>query len=373
MRGVCPLFQGWRGRISKKILILCGVLFIGADGAVRPVYGDEVESARSFYSVLEDLLGDFEFDLKNGSVSGLRDIAVRSIVVNETVPASFKNHLELVISERLMKTAKVRVLQCLPCKSKKTVVSGEKMMVSGPETNPQELSRIARQSGIQNFMDVAFSYLPSGMVLSLSLFDADSGAMSWSSSYNSETSRTSAYRRGVVPQSNDGVRSASDYLPVIQPRVMIGYWHQRNVTESTGTLGIAFRLMERYDNRKKEVGFELGYFRNASSIVGAETSPDTDLYSGMNLTLLFMHSWNLIGEEENLNQARGGLALGIGGTYASGFLGGLVRASYEWRLAKHWAVSANLGYRPSATKFVGSRAAGTVGGTEYGLGISALF
>lgn len=64
---------------------------------------------------------------------------------------------------------------------------------------------------------------------------------------------------------------------------------------------------------------------------------------------------------------------GIGGTYASGFLGGLIRGGYEWRLAKHWAVSGSLGYRPSATQFVGGTASGTVSGIEAAFGVSALF
>jgi hypothetical protein len=346
----------------------------GAQAAeAAPSASKKEDSARNFYLVLEDLLSDFEQDLKSGQVQGLRDMAIRSVTVNELVPPSFKNHLELVLSERLMKTSKVRMLQCFECRSKKTVVSGDKMVVSGPETNAQELSRIARKVGIQNFMDAVFSYQPTGMVLSLSIHDADSGAMAWSSSYNSETSKTAAYRRGVAKPENEGVRNASEYLPVVQYRAILGYGMQRNIAKSTGTLSAGLRMMERYDNRKKEVGFELTYARNASSIVGALTDTDSDLYAGVNLTLLFLHAWNLIGEEENLNHARGGVVVGLGGTYASGFLGGLVRAGYEWRLAKHWAVGLNLGYRPSATKFVGTQSSGTVSGVDYGLGISALF
>ena len=81
---------------------------------------------------------------------------------------------------------------------------------------------------------------------------------------------------------------------------------------------------------------------------------------------------------------RGSIFAGIGGTFASGsnpsgsqtatVLGGLVRAGYEWRLAKHWAVSANLGYRPSATPFLSTGVATTpLSGVEFGVGISGLF
>ncbi len=328
---------------------------------------------RNFYTVLEDLVSDFEYDLKNGQVSGLRDLSIRNLAVNELVPASFKSHLELVITERLLKAAKVRMIQCLPCRARKTVLSGDQMVISGPETNPAEMSRIARQSGIQNFMDVAFSYQPTGMVLSLYVTEADTGAVIWSRSYNSETSRTSAYRRGVDQSQLEGMRSASEYLPVVQYRATVYYGYQPDVSGYTSTLGIGFRMMERYDNRKKEVGFELDYFRNANSIVGADTAGNNDLYGGLNLTLLFEHAWNLIGEEENYNRARGSILAGVGGTYASGFLGGIIRGGYEWRLAKYWAVTTSLAYRPTGTKFLATTDVGSVSGIEALFGVSALF
>jgi hypothetical protein len=328
---------------------------------------------RNFYTVLEDLVSDFEYDLKNGQVSGLRDLSIRNLAVNELVPASFKSHLELVLTERLLKAAKVRMIQCLPCRARKTVLSGDQMVISGPETNPSEMSRIARQSGIQNFMDVAFSYQPTGMVLSLYVTEADTGTVVWSRSYNSETSRTSAYRRGVDQSQIEGMRSASEYLPVVQYRATVYYGYQPDVSGYAGTLGIGFKMMERYDNRKKEVGFELDYFRNANSIVGATPTGSNDLYGGLNLTLLFEHAWNLIGEEENFNRARGSILAGVGGTYASGFLGGIIRGGYEWRLAKFWAVTTSLAYRPQATKFLGTTGVGAVSGIEALFGVSALF
>ena len=90
------------------------------------------------------------------------------------------------------------------------------------------------------------------------------------------------------------------------------------------------------------------------------------------MTLLFVHSWNLITAEENYNFVRGNIFAGLGGTYASGFLGGLIRGGYEWRLAKHWAVSGVLGYRPKATTLVGGTQT-SVSGMEIGVGIHALF
>ncbi|MBI3534895.1 MAG: hypothetical protein HY072_05360 [Deltaproteobacteria bacterium] len=330
--------------------------------------GDE---GRNFYEVLEDLLADFEYDLKNGQVSGLKDLSIRNIVISENVPASFKSHLELSITERILKTTKTRIIQCLACKAKRTTLKGDQVVITSPETNPTELARIAKLSNISNFMDIAFLYNPSGMILSMTIIDPETGGFIWSRSYNSETSRASVFRRGTDYSQIDDARKMTEYQPMVQYRLTIYYLYERDIAGYAGTLSLAYRMMERYDNRRKEVGFEAGYIRTISSLTGPSTS-QSSLFSGLNLTLLFMHSWNLIGSEENFNLVRGNVLVGIGGTYASGFLGGLVRGGYEWRLAKHWATSVILGYRPKATYFIGSSSS-SVSGVEFGIGISGLF
>ena len=134
-------------------------------------------------------------------------------------------------------------------------------------------------------------------------------------------------------------------------------------------------MVERYDNRKKEVGFEADYMTDATTIVNSAGASPQNIYSGfgLNFTLLFLHAWNFIGEEENYNLIRGSVYVGVGGTYSSGFLGGLIRTGYEWRLGKHFGTSLNLGYRPTASAFVGGATSGTITGLEYGLGINVLF
>jgi hypothetical protein len=330
---------------------------------------------RNFYEVLEDLMGDFEYDIKNGEVTGLKDLSIRNMALSENVPPSFKTHLEVVLTERIVKNARTRMIQCMACRAKRSTVSGDQVVITSPETNPVELARIAKLAGISNFMDVAFSYQPSGMVMSLTISEPETGSIVWSRSYNSETSRAAAFRRGVDYSQIDDARKQSEYVPTIQYRLAIYYMFEKNLSGYTGCMGAGFRMMERYDNRKKEVGFELDYFRDASTLTNSAAATDTNLWSGLNFSLMFMHAWNLIGGEENFNLARGSFFAGIGGTYASGYLGGLVRLGYEWRLAKHWAVSANLGYRPQATAFLpsGTTTGTAVSGAEFGIGINYLF
>ena len=370
--------------ITTTISILAGASFsrtaLAAESGSKegsnlapPASATADSSSRNFYEVLEDLLGDFEYDLKNGNVTGLKDLSIRNIATSENIPASFRSHLELVLTERILRNAKTRIIQCLPCRSRRTTVNGDQVIITSAETNPTELNRVAKLSGISNFMDVAFSYQPSGMVLSMYIVDPESGSIEWSRSYNSESSRASAFRRGVDYNQLDDARKQTEYVPTIQYRATIYYLFEPNIGSTTGCLAAGFRMMERYDNRKKEVGFEMDYIKDSGTIVNSASSTTGNVWGGFNLNLLFMHSWNLIGDEENFNRPRGNIFTGIGGTYASGFLGGLIRGGYEWRLAKHWAVSATLGYRPTATAFIGATSVGKLSGVEYGLGVHAFF
>lgn len=363
------LFQGLKH--SKILLLVCAFSLVAHAADAPP--------ERNFYDVLEDVLGDFEFDLKNGNVGGLSDVGIRNVALSENVPASFRSHLELLITERILKNSKTKVIQCLPCRSNKTTLTGDQVIITSSETNPEELARIAKTTGIAHFLDAAFSYQPSGMVLSLTINDPQSGSIIWSRSYNSETSRAAAFRRGVDYSQIDDARKLTEYAPTIQYRGMVSYLFEPNLTGTTGVLAFGFRMVERYDNRKKEVGFELNYMRDASTFASSSTASAAtaadNLYGGLNLTLLFVHAWNFIGSEENFNKPRASLLLGIGGTYASGYLGGLLRAGWEWRLGKRFAVSTSVGYRPESTAFLGSfESTGvSVSGFEYGLGVNLMF
>ncbi len=340
--------------------------------AIAPMRGLAAE--RNFYDVVEDVVGDFEFDLKTGNVAGLKDLSIRNVVVSENVPPSFRGHIEFLITERILKTTKAKVVQCAPCRGQKTTLEGDQVTVSSPQTDPVELARIAKKAGIEHFLDIAFSYQPNGILMSMYISEPEGGSIIWSKSYNSETSRAAAFRRGVDYSQVDDVQKTTEYTPTIQYRGTVLYAFEPNVSGTTGCIGVAFRMVERYDNRKKEVGFELDYFKDSTTLGGTSTTSaaTANLYSGINLTMLFVHAWNMIGGEENFNKVRGSFNLSIGGTYASGFLGGILRAGYEWRLGKHFAVSTMLGYRPSATAFIGATGT-TVSGPEFGLGISLLF
>jgi hypothetical protein len=361
-------------------LILFSSIAFSADSGTTPIASPNAVPAknvpeRNFYEVLDDVMGDFEFDIKNGNIHGLKDLAIRNVATSENIPPSFKHHLELLITERILKNSKTHVIQCLPCKARKTSLNGDQVVITSPDTNPSELSRIAKISGIEHYMDVAFLYEPSGIVISMYITDPESGTIIWSRSYNSETSRAAAFRRGIDYNQIDEARKLTEYAPTIQSRLIMYYLFEPNLPQQSGCLSLGYRMVERYDNRKKEVGFEVDYMTHASTIVNSKGANPKDIYAGfgLNLTLMFMHVWNFIGEEENYNRIRGAASLGIGGTYASGYLGGVIRGGYEWRMAKHFGLSFVLGYRPASTAFVAGTESGTISGMEYGLGVNLIF
>jgi hypothetical protein len=342
----------------------------------KPALADEPPApngSRNFYKVLDEVLSDFEYDLKAGQVMGLKDLAVRNIATSENIPGSFKSHLELLLTERILKTTKARIVHCVACRAKKTTLDGQNMTISSPDSNSAEMQRIAKMNGIQNFMDVAFAYQPSGMMLSIQISDSDTGTALWSRNYNSDNSRASAIRRGVDYQEADEAKTKMEYQPTVQQKPTI---YTLMAPKAGGgyvtSLGLGWRMMERYDNRHKEVGFEMNYYMPISTLTGSTTVDPNNVWSSFNLTMLFTHAWGMFGDEENYNQTRGVLLVGVGGTYASGFLGGLIRTGYEWRFAKHWALTTFIGYRPQATVLISGTAA-SLTGVEGGLGVGFIY
>lgn len=354
-------------------LVAIVLFFVATTG--KPALADEPPApngSRNFYKVLDEVLSDFEYDLKSGQVLGLKDLAVRNIATSENVPGSFKSHLELLLTERILKTTKTRIVHCIACRSKKTVLDGQSMTITTPDSNASEMQRIAKMNGIQNFMDLAFAYQPSGMMLSIQISDAETGTALWSRNYNSDSTRASAQRRGVDYQEVDDAKTKMEYQPTTQFKPTIYTLMAPKAGSGYATaLGLGFRIMERYDNRHKEVGFEMNYYMDIGTLTGAEADT-SNVWQGFNLTMLFMHAWGLFGDEENYNQTRGVIHAGIGGSYASGFLGGLIRAGYEWRFAKHWALTTFIGYRPPATILI-SGTATSLTGVEGGLGVGFIY
>ena len=97
--------------ILQKLKMVSLVLLLSFLAAKTPLAhsaenDSSVAGSRNFYQVLDEVLSDFEYDLKAGQVVGLKDLAIRNVMTSENVPPSFKSHLELLVTERILKTTK---------------------------------------------------------------------------------------------------------------------------------------------------------------------------------------------------------------------------------------------------------------------------
>ena len=366
---------------NKSILLICFLSVFTAKTtlcrAEDPAPPGEAipTGTRNFYQVLDDVLSDFEYDLKTGQVVGLKDLSIRNIATSENVPPSFKNHLELLLTERILKTNKTRIVHCPACRSKKATLDGESMVIASSDSNVPEMQRMAKMNGILNFMDIAFAYQPSGMILSLQISDVESGTTLWSKSYNSQLTRASAQRKGIEVKSEDD-KLKNEYQTTMQYRPTLSAVLTPKAGSGSATvLAFGLRSTELYDNHTKEVGVEINYYIDTSTLSSQPVSKTAtrNIYSEFNLTMLFVHGWNVYGNEDDINKVRGMIFAGAGGTYASGFLGALFRVGYEWRLAKHWSVTGFAGYRPSSNVVIAPATTIALGGMEGGLGVGFIF
>ena len=178
-----------------------------------------------------------------------------------------------------------------------------------------------------------------------------------------------AFRRGVDYNQIDESKEIR-CTPAIQHRLILYYLEPNTPPPQAVSLSDIEWSNVTTIEKKKEVGFEANYMMDASTIVNGAGAATENLYKafGLNLTLVFLHTWNLFGEEENYNKVRGSIFVGLGGTYASGFLGGLVRTGYEWRLGRHYSASFILGYRRTAGAFISETHPGAREVSQYGLG-----
>lgn len=357
-------------KLVRLIFLVWGVFLYTS--VSQPARADDPPYERSFYQVLDEVLDDFEFDLKKSEVRGIKDVSIRNISLSDNVPSTFKQQLESKLTEKLISGANANVIQCPACRGKKTKIVKGQVILSNAENNPLELIRSAKSAGVSHFLDVTFTYQASEMLLSLTTIAPDTGSVQWTKTYSSEKSRAELKRQGINPDQEE-TNKKTEYAPTTQFRLNVSYQNEPDFNGRTGCLGFGFRGVERYDNLHKEVGFELGLLKNISSLSSNPSLEARDsLYQNFNLSMLFVHAWNFFETQENYDDIRWSYFLAIGGTYTKGYLGALARTGFEWRFAKSWAAQANIGFRPKATTFING-AERAVSGAEYGMGVSLMF
>ena len=81
---------------------------------------------RRFHEVLDDLLVEFGYDIEQGQLGSLKSLSIRQVSLNENLPRSYENYLELLVSERIRENSQVKLIACLSCKTRSsTLVDGK--------------------------------------------------------------------------------------------------------------------------------------------------------------------------------------------------------------------------------------------------------
>ncbi len=343
------------------------------------------KQVRLFHEVLEELLTEFAYDVKAGQLTELKNLSIRKVSVSETLPRSYQSYVELLVSEKIKSNSKVKLISCLPCKTKNTRIVDDKLMITSATTNAEDMNRAASQLGIETFMDVILVYHTTHMVIAFQAFDTVTKELAWTKTYNSETIRSRYQKLAVDFSQIEKARTSDEYVPEFRYLFGFGGGSVPNVKQNvreTSVLTFQLRGTEKFDNRKSEFGL-LGTFNiSMSSLLSeypstgstsdeeeesAETDSTDDSPSPFTKSfgLFALYSHNFLGSLESYNEMRHGVSAALGLHLAAGYLAPAARIGWDLFLGRKFSVSTNLALVSTANILIKGefkRVAGGVGG-----------
>ena len=320
---------------------------------------DKTISVRRFHEVLDELLTEFGYDVKTGQLNGLKNISIRKVSVNSSLPRSYGDYIETLVDERIRENSRVKIIKCLPCKTKRSILSEGKLIVTSPLTNMDELSRAADQLGIDHFMDVMLVYHTTHMVLAFDIFSVSTKELIWARSYNSETLKTRYQKLAVDYSQIVKSRPGEEYVPSYRYMIGLGVASIPNVggdANDRSMMALNIRGTEKFNNRKSEFGLNLSVMKTTSSFLtsyptegtgsGATTSgtaasptPKTPKPFTTAIMLHAIYAHNFFGNLESYDDIRHGMNLGLGMIVASGYLASSARLGWDIFFGKRFSVS----------------------------------
>ena len=316
-------------------------------------------TVRRFHEVLDELLAEFGYDVKMGQVTGLKNLSIRRVNVSDTLPRSYSEYVELLVSERIRENSRIRIISCLPCKTKTSRIVEGRLMITSPQTNMAEMARAADQLGIDYFMDVVLVYHTTHMVLAFQVFNTQSKEMVWARTFNSETIKTRFQKLAVDYTQVGQAKPGEEYKPEYRYFVGIGGSSVPNVgggENDSSFLDLHFRGTEKFNNRKSEFGLLINVFAKTASILkeyptekatnpqttettAPATTSDTPIPFKFALGFFALYSHNFLGTLESYNEIRSGVSFGLGALLASGYLAGVGRVGYDMYFGRRFAVA----------------------------------
>lgn len=339
---------------------------------------------RRFYEVLDELLAEFGYDVKSGQIKGLANVSIRKVRVSQAIPKTYEEYIETLLSERMREQSQVKIISCVPCKTRTSSLVDGQLMISSPSTNLAKLDAAAASLGIDNFMDVVLVYHTTHMVLAIDIFDTKTKELVWARTYNSETVR-SRYQKLAVDYSQIAKsRPTDEYVPDFRYLIGLGGGAIPNVAgtkDDSTMLNVQVRATEKFNNRKDEFGLLFSVLRSTKSLLKSYPSekPNTaaskdppaveekvvkttpkPFSSAMGLYGLYSHIF--LGNVESYDRLRHGLHFGLGGLFTTGYLAPAVRSGWDLYLGRRFVTTFGFNYIGQSSIVIETKSTTTKGG-----------
>jgi hypothetical protein len=349
------------------------------------------QNVRRFHEVLDELLAEFGYDVKMGQIKGLKNIAIRKIRVSKAIPRSYERYMDMLLTERIRENSRIRLINCIPCRTRTSSVVDGKLLVTSPATNMAKLDSAAASLGVDNFMDAVLVYHTTHMVLAVTVFDVTSKETVWARTYNSETIKSRYQKLAIDYSQVEKSRPGEDYQPEYRFLFGLGGAGMPNVggtTEDSSMLNFQIRATEKFNGRKNEFGMMLSVLKTTASMqteyptegetAEADTTTETEtVASGLTpepfetaLGLYGMYGHLFVGPLESYNNTRHGVHFGAGLLLASSYIAPLVRTGWDIYFGRRWSTNIGVTYVGASSILVDGESIDTEGGAGGDLVIS---
>jgi hypothetical protein len=314
---------------------------------------------KSFNEVLQDLVNEFSFDLRAKALNTLRTVSIRRVALGEGIPRTYESYLETQVADAFRKHSVTKVLQCMNCRVRRTVVENGRLVMTTPINNPQELDAIAAQLGVDAWVDVTLLYQETSMILGFHVFDSKSKEMLWTKLYNTENiykqraeaKETEDKQQLMAEQSKKSKYSISTTL---------GWQLVPNVKNSANMVGLNFKFAERFNSGRDEVGTRVSAIVAPSVIISdypeiaGDPAASAEIVDGtskevilpfskaMGLFALYGHLFN--DEPSNNDGAIWGSEIGAGTIVSKGYACFSLRGGATLRLGQRFTLDAGVAY-----------------------------
>lgn len=351
-------------------------------------------TVRRFHEVLDELLAEFGYDVKMGQIKGLKNLALRKIRVSKAIPRTYEEYVEMLLAERIRENSQIRMIACIPCKTKTSALVDGKLMVTSPATNVARLESTAEMLGIENFMDAVLVYHTTHMVLAVNVFNSKTKELVWARTYNSETIK-SRYQKLAVDYSQVAKsRPGDEYVPEYRFLFGVGGAAIPNVSgdsSDSSMMNIQIRATEKFNNRKTEFGMLASFYRATNSFISDYPTEKPSESSGTSnnppeteeqvtkptprpfqqaLGIYGMYGHMMVGAVESYNTIRHGFNTGVGVLLSTGYFAPTARAGWDIYMGRRFSTNIGALYIGRSTILVDKETVRTKGGFGGDIAIS---